>query len=62
MKWNAVYYFRVPANVGCFFFSFSLPPSADYAYVNILSTNGKQDRPILFQLKSSPPFSLFLFV
>ena len=25
----------------CFFF-FPLPPSADYAYVNIVSTNGKQ--------------------
>ena len=37
-----MYYFRDPINMGCFF-SFSLPPSADCAYVNIVSTNSKQD-------------------
>ena len=25
------------------FWAFSLPPSADSAYINIISTNGKQD-------------------
>ena len=39
---NTVYYFRDPTNVG-WFFSFSLPPSADFSYVNIVSTSGKQD-------------------
>ena len=37
-----VYYFNDPTDVGCFF-AISLPPSADSAKVNIISTNGKQD-------------------
>ena len=40
---NAVFYFRDPTNVGCFLCAFSLPPSVGSAYINIISTNGKQD-------------------
>ena len=32
-----------PTKVGCFFFPFSLPPSVDPTYINIITTNGKQD-------------------
>ena len=39
---NAFYYFSNPTNVGCVF-AISLPPSADSAKSNIISTNGKQD-------------------
>ena len=39
---NAVYYFSDHTNVDCFF-TLSLPPSADSAKINIISTNGKQD-------------------
>ena len=39
---KAVYYFSDPTNVG-FFFTISLPLSADSAKINIISTNGKQD-------------------
>ena len=39
---NAVYYFSDPTNVSCFF-AISLPPSADSAKINIISTNNKQD-------------------
>ena len=36
---NVAYYFSDPTNVGCFF-ALSLPPSADSAKINIISTNG----------------------
>ena len=39
---NAVYYFSDPTDVGCFF-TISLPPSADSAKINSISTNSKQD-------------------
>ena len=35
---NVTYYFSDPTNVGCFF-AISLPPSADSAKINIISTN-----------------------
>jgi len=41
-----VYYFRNPANG---LFAFSLPPATDSAYINIISTNGKQGKQLLKQ-------------
>ena len=39
---NAVYYFPDPTREGCFFFfAFSLPPSVDPTYINIITS--KQD-------------------
>ena len=38
---NAVYYFPDPTREGFFFFAFSLPPSVDPTYINIITS--KQD-------------------
>ena len=38
---NVAYYFSDPTNVGVFF-AISLPPSADSAKINIISTNGHE--------------------
>ena len=42
------------------FFTFSLPPSADSAFNNIISTNGKQD--VLKQPEANTNLSYFLAV